>query len=153
MTYATFVCLVAQLYLTICEPMDSSPPDSSVHGIFQARILEWEAIPFSRWSFQPSDLTHVSCIAGRFFTRWAIGEAPLPLGRDFPSGSVVKNPPSNTGNVHSTLGWEDPLEKRMATHSSILAWNIPWTEEPSRLHSMGSQWIRYNRAQHTHTPL
>ena len=37
------------------------------------------------------------------------------------------------------LGWEDPLEKEMATHSSILAWRIPWTEEPGRLQSMGSQ--------------
>ena len=38
-----------------------------------------------------------------------------------------------------SLGWEDPLEEGMATHSSILAWRIPWTEEPGRLHSMGSQ--------------
>ena len=38
-----------------------------------------------------------------------------------------------------SLGWEDPLEKEMATHSSILAWEIPWTEEPGRLQSMGSQ--------------
>ena len=38
-----------------------------------------------------------------------------------------------------SLGWEDPLEKEMATHSSILAWEIPWTEEPGGLHSMGSQ--------------
>ena len=75
MTYTTFVCLVAQLYLTLCEPMDCSPPDSSAHGIFQARILELVAIRFSRWSFHPSDLTQVSCIAGRFFTCWAIGEA------------------------------------------------------------------------------
>ena len=42
-----------------------------------------------------------------------------------------------------SLGWKDPLEKRMATHSSILAWRIPWTEEPGRLQSMGSQsWTR-----------
>ena len=41
-----------------------------------------------------------------------------------------------------SLGWEDPLEKEMATHSSILAWKIPWTEEPGRLQSMGSQRIR-----------
>ena len=42
-----------------------------VHGILQARILEWIAFPFSRWSFQPRDWTQVSCIAGRFFTSWA----------------------------------------------------------------------------------
>ena len=60
--------LVAQLCLTLCDPMDCRPPSSSVHGILQARILEWVAIPFSRGSFQPRDRTQVSCIAGRFFT-------------------------------------------------------------------------------------
>ena len=42
------------------------------------------------------------------------------------------------------LGWEDPLEKEMATHSSILAWKIPWTEEPGRLQSMGSQRVGHD---------
>ena len=42
------------------------------------------------------------------------------------------------------LGWEDALEKEMATHSSILAWKIPWTEEPGRLHSMGSQRVGHD---------
>ena len=55
--------------------MDCSPPDSSVHGILQARILEWVAIPFSRGSSQPRDQTWVSCIAGRFFTNWATRKA------------------------------------------------------------------------------
>ena len=45
--------------------------------------------------------------------------------------------------VHS-LGWEDPLEKEMATHSSTLAWKIPWIEEPGRLQSMGSQSVRHD---------
>ena len=49
-----------------CDRIDCSPPGSSVHGIFQVRILEWVAIPFSRGSFQPKDQTEVSCIAGRF---------------------------------------------------------------------------------------
>ena len=48
---------------TRCNPMDCSPPNSSVHGIFQARILEWVAISFSRESSQPMDKTHVSCLA------------------------------------------------------------------------------------------
>ena len=43
-----------------------------------------------------------------------------------------------------SLGWEDPLEKEMAAHSSILAWRIPWTEEPSRLQSMGSQRVGHD---------
>ena len=55
--------LVAQLCLTLCDPMDCNPPGSSVHGILQARIMEWVAIPFSRGSFWPRDWTRVSCIA------------------------------------------------------------------------------------------
>ena len=66
---------VTQSYPTLCNPMDCRPPGSSVHGILQARILEWVAIPFSRGSFQPRDQTWVSCTAGRFFTIWAIREA------------------------------------------------------------------------------
>ena len=58
---------VAQSYLILCNPMDCSPPGSSVHGILQASIQEWVAISFSRGSSQPRDLTRVSCIAGRFF--------------------------------------------------------------------------------------
>ena len=51
---------------------------------------------------------------------------------------LVKNPPANAGDVGSIPGGrEDPLEKEMATHSSILAWEIPWTEEPGRLQPMG----------------
>ena len=55
--------------------MDYSPPGSSVHGILQARILEWVANPFSRVPSQPRDQTRVSCIVGRFFTIWATREA------------------------------------------------------------------------------
>ena len=51
-----------------CDPMHCSPPGSSVHGILQARILEWVAIPFSRGSSRPRDQTRVCCIAGRLFT-------------------------------------------------------------------------------------
>ena len=63
---------VTQLYLTLCNPMDF------VHGILQARILEWVALPFSRGIFQPRDQTQVSHIAGRFFTSWATREALKP---------------------------------------------------------------------------
>ena len=65
----------------------------------------------------------------------------VPKG--FPSGSVVKNLPANAGcpagDAVQSLGREDPLEKEMATHSSILAWKIPWTEEPGGLQFMGLQ--------------
>ena len=68
---------VAQLYLTLCDPMDCSLPGSFIHEIFQARILEWVAISFSRGSSQPRDQTRVSSIAGRLFTVWAIRESYL----------------------------------------------------------------------------
>ena len=67
--------LVAQSCPTLYNTMDVSPPDSSVYGILQARILEWTAISFSRGSSWPRDQTWVSCTAGRFFTIWATKEA------------------------------------------------------------------------------
>ena len=57
----------------------------------------------------------------------------------FPCGSVVKNLPAMQEMWVQSLGWEDSLEEGMATHSSILAWRIPWTEEPGGLQSMGFQ--------------
>ena len=60
---------------------------------------------------------------------------------------MVKNLPASTGDVGDwvqSLGWEDPLEKGKATHSSILAWRIPQTEEPGQLQSMGSQRVRHD---------
>ena len=62
---------VAQSCPTLCDPMDCSLPGSSVHGIFQARVLEWVAISFSRGSSRPRDWTQVSHTAGRGFTVWA----------------------------------------------------------------------------------
>ena len=57
---------------------------------------------------------------------------------------LVKNPPAMQETWVRSLGWEDPLEKGMATHSSILAWRTPWTEEPGGLQSMGSQRVRHD---------
>ena len=70
---------VAQSCPTLCNPMDCGLPGSSVHGILQARILEWVAIPFSKGSSWPRDWTQVSHIAGRFFTIWATTEAQIYL--------------------------------------------------------------------------
>ena len=56
-----------------------------------------------------------------------------------PGGSVVKNLPADAGDVLQSLGWGDPVEKEMATHSSVLAWEIPWAEEPHGLQFMESQ--------------
>ena len=71
----TLMC--AQLCPTLCEPMDCSPPSSSVHGIFHARILEWVAIPYPRGSSQPGDQTCISRLL-----HWQEGSLPLaPPGK------------------------------------------------------------------------
>ena len=57
---------------------------------------------------------------------------------------TVKTPPAMWEAWVQSLGWEDPLEKETATHTSILAWRIPWTEEPGRLQSRGSQRVGHD---------
>ena len=78
--YVSYECMLAQLLescVTPCDPMDCSPPGSSIHRILQARILEWVAISFSRGSSWPRDWTWVSHIAGRCFNLWATREAHI----------------------------------------------------------------------------
>ena len=103
--------LVPQSCPTLCDPVDCRLPGSSVHRIFQARVLEWVAISFSRGSSQPRNRTQVSHIVGRHFTIWA------------------------TREVHRFNPWvrKIPLEEEVAIHFSILAWEIPWTGEPGGL--------------------
>ena len=82
------VCvLVAPSCPTLCHPVDYRPPVSSVHGVLQARILEWTVTSFSKGFSCPRDRTWVSCIAGRFFTIWAIGKSLWYL--HLPSCSIV----------------------------------------------------------------
>ena len=97
---------VAQPCPTLCDPVDCSLTQSSVHGILQARRLEWVAVPFSRGSSQHRDQTQFSCIAGSFCNIQATKESKQETQVQF-------------------LGWEEHLEKGMATYSSILAWRIP----------------------------
>ena len=83
------------------------------------------------------------------WTRWTFVVKVMSLllnmlSRGFPGGSEVKRlPPMQETRVRSP-GWEDPLEKEMVTHSSILAWRIPWTEKPGRLESTGSQRVGHD---------
>ena len=80
-----YVC--ARSCLTLCYPIDCSPPDSYVHGLFQAKILEWVAISFSRGSSQPRDWTHVSCVS-------CIGRKILSLvqtGKPLTNGEGIQN--------------------------------------------------------------
>ena len=92
---------VAQLCLTLCNPMDYT-----VHGILQARILAWVAIPFSRGTSQPRDHIQVSHVAGRFFTNWATREAfpnSLSPQRKWTTDSLFQ--------ALSTVGKTNPLLK------------------------------------------
>ena len=108
-------CLVLKSCGTLCDPMDGSPPGSSVHGISQARILEWVAISFSRGPSQPRDQILISCLAGGFFTTEPPGKArPLlhisqletnqehQLG--FPASADGKESTCNAEDPHSILG-------------------------------------------------
>ena len=81
--------------------------------------------------------TGTCCVSSTWSAAWLKHSVNEPWG--FPGGSVLKNLPANGGDLGSILGGEDPLEKEMATRSSVLAWEIPRTEEPGRLQSMGSQ--------------
>ena len=107
-----FVCLVAQSCLTLCNPMDCSPPGSSVHGISQARILEWVAMFFSRTSFWARDWTHISCIlctAGDSFTL----EPPNIIYLETKSESVPICPKSP-----SSVGWRSMSSRAELTDTS-----------------------------------
>ena len=90
---------VAQSCLTLCDPVDCSPPGSSIHGILQARILEWVTISFSRGSSRPRDQTQVSRIGGRRFNLWASREAKVTIN---PGGRCCySQPPFHWwGNQH-----------------------------------------------------
>ena len=81
MQWSEMKVLVAQSCLTLCDPMDCSPPGPSVHGILQARILEWAAITLSRGSSQPRDRTQVSCTAVRLFTSLSHQRSPVEMQR------------------------------------------------------------------------
>ena len=91
---------VCSVMSDFCNPMDCSPPGSSVHGIFQARILGWVAISFSRRSSLPRDRTHISCVS--CITRWIL----YHLGSDKPHGALSLNYSRDVGWAYSCCwGW------------------------------------------------
>ena len=119
-------------------------------------------MPSSRGSSSPKDQTQVFFIAGSFFTTSATSRPARSLhsrsaystvycdracNLGFPIAQSVKNLPAMQETWVRSLGREDPLEKEMATHCSILAWEIPWIEELGGLQSTGSQsWARLSNS-------
>ena len=121
--------LVGQSCLTLCKPMDCSPPGSSFHGILQARTLGWVDIPFSRGSSWSRNWTQVSCIADRFFTIWTTREAFLKILFLFyftPKTFCIGVKPIN--NVVIVSGGQ---QRDSATHTHVSI--LPQTPLPSRL--------------------
>ena len=147
------VCVNCSVTSDFLGPHELSPPGSSVHGILQARVLEWIVIPFFRRSSPPRDQSQVSCIAGRFFAIWATREAQVIWY------THMKNIMQELKVIRRKELHIHALEKEKATHSSILAGKIPWTEGPGGLQSMGlqrvghdwSNWARAHARTHTHT--
>ena len=132
--------MCAQSCPTLCDPMDCSPPGSSDLGIFQART-HWSGLPFP----PPGDLPNPGieptslmspALAGGFFTTSVISRTSLVA-------LSVKSLPAMQETWVRSLGWKDPLEEGMATHSRILAWEIPWTEKPGRIQPTGLQRVGY----------
>ena len=104
------LCSDAQSCLTLCDPMDCSPPGYSIHRILQARMLEWVVIPFSRGSSWPRGWTWVSCIAGRFFYCLSHQENPCKLRRAqiSPIPCSVSAERVNGGSIGGWIGgWVD----------------------------------------------
>ena len=133
---------------TLRDPMDYSLPGSSIHGIFQARVLEWVAIAFS-----------LSVYTFVLFSGWYYASSFHCVG---PSGSsVVKNLPANAGDTENAVsipGFRGSPEVGNDSHSSILAWKTAWIEEPGGQQSMGlhswtqlSDWTCVCARAHTHT--
>ena len=107
--------------LTLCGLADCSPLGSSVHEILQARVLEWVTILFSRGSSWPRDRTWVSCIAGRFFTRWTIRQALWLAGDDVIGYSRNLCAQPAVPNLH-LMGALVPAEELKDTVKYILWW-------------------------------
>ena len=104
----------------LCNPVDYSPPGSSVHAISQVRILEWVVTPFSRGSSWPRDQTHiscVSCIAGGFFSHWAVSKALKPWQSEAMRGRLQDQP---------RFPLLCPLHPRVFLPLRCLKWFIPW---------------------------
>ena len=120
---------------TLCNPMDCSPPGSSVHGISQARTLEGAAISFSRGSSWPQGQTQVSCIAGRLFTIWATRQPFFSADFNLYSFSIIKHnqdtsefcdTTSKSSNLRVVLETLDTLVQTVYGNFKNLNQNLKW---------------------------
>ena len=114
---------VAQSCPTLSNPIDCSPPGFSAHGIFQARVVEWGGIAFSIISYTYPHIHSFLTFSSYIGHYRVLHQIPC---------AVYSRP-------FLVINFAYSMEKEMATHSSILAWRIPWTEEPCGLQSMGSK--------------
>ena len=142
------LCLLAESGNTLCDPMDCSPSGFSVHGILQARTLEWVSIFFSINKSTLQLIYYITFCFKNIRKQYFFIGIIFSMTRTFKIYCLVAQMVKNQSALQETwvqsLGREDPLEKWMATHPSILAWRTPWTEEPGRLQSMGSQRVGHN---------
>ena len=132
---------VAQSCLTLSNPMDCSLLGSCIHGIFQARVLEWGAIAFSD---NYDDSRYFICFEFLIYAKILAVPYFFFNFLFYTGAQMVKNLSAMWGTLIQSLGWKDPLEKGIATHSNILAWRFPWTEEPGGLQSLKSQRVRHD---------
>ena len=119
------VCSVAELCLILCNPEHCSPPGSSVHGIFQATILEWIAISYSRGSSQPRDQTHVSCISR--------------IGRQILYRHTSWEAPFNNCNLHKIREWTRPRQPLLGSLKYERIFSLT-----SWVHQVGLQGKKYS---------
>ena len=112
----TLLYLVAQSFLTLCDPMDCSPPFSSIHGIFQSRILEWVAVSYSRGSSWPRDPAHLSCVS-------CIGWW-LPYDCTTSIIKKIKNRKLKTKRISTLLEWISKSRLLFFNSNLIFIWII-----------------------------
>ena len=150
-------------------PWTVSPPGSSVHGILQASIVGWLAIPFSRRSSWPRNRPRSPALQadslpseppGKSTKNLQFKKMMLSQWRKYLEkvkaslvAQLVKKLPAMWETWVESLGWEDPLEKGMATHSSVLAWKIPMDRGAWRatVHGVAKSWTRLSNFTHSLT--
>ena len=138
---------VAQSCPTLCDPMDCSPPGSLVHGIFQAWILEWVAVFFSRGSSWPRDRTRVSRIVGRRFTVWATREVHEKHRRVVVSISQLQIPARQEKDPRKRY-CSHPEDSPACSLRSCRLWNV-FLEDCETFFNLAGRYLPRNNTSHS----